>query len=399
MSTMISRFYISALLMLLAALLALASLGQIEMAALPLPILWISMGGVAVLIGLSLLFRPMKGLLVIASAALALFAVCELIYAIIGNVGLSEIESGGDFHWVPHEDYGYVAPPGTFTESKTYQGKPIYNVSYSMNEYGHRLTRSTQSDLHDECILVFGDGYTFGWGLQDAETTPWQLAKKLGTDYKVINMAFLTHGPHQMLAQLESAEIAECGDDQVTHVVYLATPDQARRAAGLRVIDHMKGPRYLISGNDGVVRTGRIGSLASRKDRINSILYKSMFYRGINGGNSFYLRGLTNEDVRLYTAILGQAKQVAAERFPGSAFLTVTWSGGDKDDKEIVSFMEQSLTDSFGARRTRDLIADLQENYTRYTFGEYSIHPNALANGIIAGYLAAQIDPSTPTDD
>jgi len=204
-------------------------------------------------------------------------------------------------------------------------------------------------------------------------------------------MSFLTHGPHQMLAQLETETVAECADEDIVYVIYVATLDQVRRAAGLRVIDQMKGPRYVLANDGTARRAGRFGSLHSREDRINSILTKSSLYRAATGGDGFYLRGMRSSDIELYTAILRESKRVALKRFPTSAFIVVTWSGGNEDDAEFVTSIERSLSSEFDALSTDDVFDRAGGSRASYTFGKFSIHPNYKANAAIAEQVGSRI--------
>lgn len=148
-------------------------------------------------------------------------------------------------------DLGYAPLPGTIiTGRHSFDGKDVYNVRYTIDRHGFRLTRGARACR--DAVLFFGCSLTFGEGLEDAETLPSSFQREARRCYRALNFGYSGYGPHQMLRMLEkNRDRAETLKLRPRHAVYLALPDHVRRSAGLSMWDH-RGPRYEIHGTSAV---------------------------------------------------------------------------------------------------------------------------------------------------
>jgi hypothetical protein len=145
-------------------------------------------------------------------------------------------------------------------------GGRLYDTFYTVGSNGLRIP-STSTNSHDpspECVLFFGDSFTFGQGLADHETLPLRVHEKSAQRYRTYNFGVNGDGAHQMLSALQHGlvkDTVQCEATQMSHVFYQAITDHIRRSAG-RSWFEKRGPRYVLT------RTAELSSkVASRSMR------------------------------------------------------------------------------------------------------------------------------------
>src|SRR5262245_39695726 len=111
----------------------------------------------------------------------------------------------------------------------------LFDVRYTIGANGLRIASDGRFSAGTGCIWIFGDSFTFGGGLNDEETLPYQLYVMSRGRYRVHNLAFNGYGPHQMLASLQSGHAARRVDCEPDLVIFPGVPDGARRAAGYAI--------------------------------------------------------------------------------------------------------------------------------------------------------------------
>jgi hypothetical protein len=314
-----------------------------------------------------------------------------------------DVRSEGTFAWVSDDVLGFAAPKGVArTEAKYYRGEKLYDVVYTMDANGLRISsphpHGAKASLG--CVLFFGDAYTFGWGLNDQETMPYRVAVRSGEKYHVYNLAFLTHGAHQMLVALDHGLVnkeVDCASRDVKYVIYSATPDQVRKAAGLREIDHQHGPRYVLGADGSVSYQGQFGEDRSIAEKINSRLVKSSLYRKLVGGDAIYYRRYNDADVALYLAIVNASSVRMKSLYPDAEFHVLVW-GNDALDLDRSGELSRKLLSElkdkgkgFVVHRINDILPGADEDKPEYFMGKFSLHPNAAADDRIADYIVHNI--------
>ncbi len=88
--------------------------------------------------------------------------------------------------WEFSSEYGSLLPRNQIMT----QGKPgHYKFSYQINQYRYRGEQIPVSNTYENSnIVVLGDSYTFGHGVDDGEEYPAVLSKAIGSEYNVINL-------------------------------------------------------------------------------------------------------------------------------------------------------------------------------------------------------------------
>lgn len=77
-------------------------------------------------------------------------------------------------------------------------------VYYTIDETGFRVLPHVCSDSSLNSIVIFGDSFTFGVGLEDDEVMLYILQNSVRNKYKVYNFSVEGYGPHQMLSFIEN---------------------------------------------------------------------------------------------------------------------------------------------------------------------------------------------------
>ena len=140
------------------------------------------------------------------------------------------------------------------TSEKYHSDNQIYSVRYTINDDGLRISPPVvEPELG--CVLFFGGSVTFGEGVEDEQSMPYQVGDLTDNHYRIYNFAFHGYGPHQMLAALEQGRVGKIADCRPTHVIYQAIIPHVERAAGLATWDK-HGPRYARTPAGGVMLTG-----------------------------------------------------------------------------------------------------------------------------------------------
>jgi hypothetical protein len=143
------------------------------------------------------------------------------------------------------------------TATKQVDGVTIYDVVYTIDEQGRRVT-PPPAVADGPMVLFFGDSNTFGEGVKDTETLPSYVAG-LDRSATVLNYGFCGYGPQGMLAMLEDGRLDDVVRGRDVIGVYLFIDAHVARAIGSMVVTTTWGadmPQYVSSGDHDVERRG-----------------------------------------------------------------------------------------------------------------------------------------------
>ena len=153
-----------------------------------------------------------------------------------------------------HATLGYAPPTSEQVHvTRTAADQPddvIYDVTYSLDEYARRTVPSAPTDR--DCVLFFGGSFTWGEGVDDAETMPHQFSVASGDTVRAINFGFAGYGPNHMLRAIEDGALGGACAQETRAAVYTAIPVHYLRSAGL-VDWGPKSPRYELTETSGAV--------------------------------------------------------------------------------------------------------------------------------------------------
>jgi len=303
--------------------------------------------------------------------------------------------------FVADDVLGYKPAADRPIHHRSYGGDQLlYDVTYTLDDQGMRIASplTGEQEAINPCIAFFGDSFTFGEGMSDEQTMPYQVWKRLGPRYHTANFAFLGYGPHQMLAALEQGLVESQGHCRPSHIVYQAIPTHVSRAAGLEAWDH-HGPRYAWQSDGRVLQQGYFDDLHPSTPlqwlrvahwqlpaRVRTSLEASALYRTLLNSH----RPVTPQDVALFAAIVGTAKQVASRNYPGVTFQVLFW---DYDDDAEVGEQVQSQLQarSVIVHPISTILPGFPAQRARYEISPYDRHPNVQAHARIADFVVQHL--------
>jgi len=285
------------------------------------------------------------------------------------------------YHYVFDDQLGIVLPRAISAEArKLTDGHLDYDVTYTIDADGHRATAGS-TDPAAGNVLFLGCSFTFGQGLNDADTLPQQFSTLTGQHYNVVNFGVPTYGLHQPVRILELGLPDAVLTKGQRIIVYSAIPDHARRAAA--AYDWAaRGPAYQL-GPEGVAsyRGNLYGPVSGLAIAASS---RSLFISRYIFGPWF---GHSNVDpVPLYIGLVKRARQLAEQKYHAQ-FVMLFWD--DPEPGEPTARIEAEL-DKQGIAYVpvSSIIPDLLRNNAAYRVSPFDQHPNAAANRLIAAYLA-----------
>lgn len=326
-----------------------------------------------------------NGLVILASLAFGL-SIVEATATILENKPSLVITDG---YFAPQPGIGWGPQhPGRFHAEKTdtKSGIPIYKADYTIDS---NLLRETRSAETGPTIVFFGDSFTFGEGLNDADTLPQVFSDLLERKQRVLNLGFSGYGPQQFLAELQTGRFDGVIGAQPRLFIFMTMAGHAERTA-CKPFWVRLGPRYALENGQvalkGACYEGM--SLRAREWFENTASYRVFIEP--------YLRRVTHKDLELYIRILVAAANLAKEKYgvatlipyipAGTHYLTGT---GFSDD-EIM----QRLRDG-GA-----IVVDVSLAAEHVTGAKLTIegdgHPTPLANRLRAPIIKNYIETRMP---
>jgi len=273
--------------------------------------------------------------------------------------------------------------------TRTYHGHIEYDVTYTLDGDGLCTTVAPSREKPRGCVVFFGGSFTFGDGVDDADTLPSQVAVKTGGQLRVVNLGIGGAGAQQVLAQIEGDMVEGKSHCTPTRAIYSAIPHHVARAAGKPPSTNF-GPRYVLKSDGRIVKVGRIedarGNTLVERSRILSQLLKSHIYRRLE-----YPR-LTDEDYRTYAAIVKASEQLFRQRFPGASFDVLLWDDAPNGDTALYEKVRGVLRrEGLRVHLVPDIIPEYRKDRSRYLVSPHDRHPNARAYARLADWVATEL--------
>ena len=163
-----------------------------------------------------------------------------------------------DEHLIPHEELGWALPPeSVVTQTLSFESELLYDATYTIGPDGLRISSPAErgDGRSTECVLFFGDSFTFGQGLADHEALPFRVHEESAQRYRTYNFGLNGYGAHQMLSALQHGlvrDVVQCDRDAGDRTSSIrAITDHVGRSAG-RVWWETRGPRYVLTEDGGV---------------------------------------------------------------------------------------------------------------------------------------------------
>ncbi len=257
----------------------------------------------------------------------------------------------------------------------------LYDVVYSINDAGLRVT-PTHADAKI-AIAFLGCSFTFGDGLNDAQTFPWQVGEKLGAQYQVFNFGKSGFGANSVFANLqENMQLLQ----KYEHVIFFYTiiEDHQRRV--------VLGPRYVLE-NGVAVRKGdnEPQKLFGSNESLEKWVKRSYLFKKIDVPLKAMFSPMGNEKDRVdltYALIESMQKEIL-QKFPESSFTVVAWPPGAM---EMLADLPKNITLIDAEPWLPEYALEHNKKDSKYVLRPaVDSHPTAYANSLVSDALVKLI--------
>jgi hypothetical protein len=278
---------------------------------------------------------------------------------------------------------------GRFHAEKTdpKSGVPIYSADYTIDS---NLLRETSSAETGPTIVFFGDSFTFGVGLKNADTLPQVFADLLGRKIRALNLGFPGYGPQQFLAELHTGRFDSVIGAQPRLFIYMTMGAHLERTA-CKPFWMRRGPRYALENGQVVLKGDCYEGLSLW---VLEWLEYMASYRLFIEPN---LQKLTHEDIELYIKVLLAAVNLGKEKYGVATLIPYI-----REPRYIHYIMGAGFSDDEIIQRLRDggaMVVDVSLANDECT-DELCIkgdgHPTPLANRLRASILKDYIERHIP---
>ena len=262
---------------------------------------------------------------------------------------------------------------------------PIYSADYTIDS---NLLRETHSVETGPAIVFFGDSFTFGEGLNDADTLPQQFADLLGRKQRVLNLGYPGYGPQQFLAELQTGRFDGVIGEQPRLFIFMTGAGHAERTA-CKPFWVRRWPRYTLENGQVVLKRACYEGLSlGVREWLEDMASYRLFVEP-------YLQRVTHEDLELYVRILLAAVKLAKEKYSVVTLIPYSKNPGYLEgtgfsDNEIV----QRLQD--GGAMVVDVSLAQEAAIGAPLIIKGDGHPTPLANRLKASILKDYIEDHMP---
>lgn len=268
-------------------------------------------------------------------------------------------------------------PSASYAHRDLYYDDVLYDVRYTLNEHGHRITpKADDNPVAD--VLTFGCSYTFGYGLENEQTWPWQLAIDLGPQWKVENYASNAFGAQQMLDMLETNEIVPPTAPH-RYALYLGIDHHMIRQTGL----------FAYTSSAYALENGKLVRKGLTDDQPVAVIHKiPHIFNGSQLARTFTAmyakameKGHRDEYAVVFVAMLSESARILREKY-GTELTVLIWP-----DLEVV----EPLLDKAGIPwlELKQFLPEWGETGAAYHIrANIERHPNAHADQRLAEALA-----------
>ena len=216
-------------------------------------------------------------------------------------------------------------------------GKLVYDVKYSTDAYGRRITPVEHPELRTNFLLFMGCSFTFGQGVNDHETLPFYVAR-LAPTYNPYNYGVMGYGPQSILEKLQSQEIASEIKERQGALIYTFIDHHIDRVVGSRQVVNSWGahmPFYKLDAQDQLVR---IGDFTSGRP-LTALFYRALGASQIATYWNLWMRTpITEADIHLTVRLIEEARNVFRKTFHSERFYVLLYPGSQYAQQMIPAF-------------------------------------------------------------
>lgn len=273
-------------------------------------------------------------------------------------------------------------------------GETVFDVTYSTDEYGRRITPGQEGSGRNKHLLLMGCSFVFGIGVDQEDTLPAKVAQQTRS-HRVYNFGLPGSSPAHFLELGAEDEFWDGIKEREGAAAFIFMDDHINRALGTMSVTGNWGQNmpYVVENENGLLEVkGTFQTDRAFTTNLYSWLWQSEIVKafGIN-----LPWKTTQRDFDFIARIYMQIKALYQQRFPNQKFLVVGYPGAH-------SFAMPFLKRSFEARGV-DYVDNSEfflEQYTEKPVSiKYDLHPTAEANKIWAPVLAEDLGLKSGTSN
>lgn len=263
------------------------------------------------IIDLATIARPrvVQNMLIGLYSILIGLATVESVSLFLGPAPATSVTQAPGNLLTDHPILGWApARPGPIRAIKTDNrtNNLIYDVTYTIDE---NLLRKTVSAADGPTVAFFGDSWTFGDGVEDADTFPQAFADLNARKLRVLNFGFPGYGPQQFLRAIETGFDDQLLGPSPKLIVFTTFGFQAERPV-CKAAYVLRAPRYVLDEKDGL-RFAGVCAHGLRRAMLEFVM-NTAFYRRYFEST---VKIIHKEDMDLYIATILRATAVAKEKY------------------------------------------------------------------------------------
>lgn len=241
--------------------------------------------------------------------------------------------------------FGHRAPSPGEVRQKCYVNpgrKVVFDKTYTIAENGFRYTPEPEGEKND-FLAMFGCSFTFGLGVDDAETLPAYLAYFRPRTH-VYNFAYPSWSPSQLLLILQQGVLDQIQEKDGT-AVYVFIHDHLRR-----IVPDMKNdawvrhfPAFLPGKNGTPIYAGSMEEVYPWGTWFYDVLQQEHY---VQWSGMLIPQNPARETFELCAEMLAEARKLYCQKFPQSEFYVLI---------EPVTLTVPDITNLFQALNARGI--------------------------------------------
>ena len=272
------------------------------------------------------------------------------------------------------------------TATKMLGDQIVYEATYTHDEHGLRESPPCDGENAVGDVLFFGGSFTYGMGVNDNQTMPFQVGLMTERQFCIHNFGLQGYGPHQMLSALEHGIVARVvpDDGKIKVGIYLAITDHLSRAAGRSTWDQ-HGPRYLMAPSGEVRFSGNFDDNTGFSKSLARHLRKSFTYNRIAEART----GAREMDLELFLGIVNASRKTFESLYEKTDFHVIFWDNPQIElSQKTAGYLKGKMQH---LHLITEIIPDIHQNKELYRISEHDGHPSAHTHGLIAEYVVSNI--------
>lgn len=286
-----------------------------------------------------------------------------------------------------HDALGYAPSKNSQWSHKLISGDSvIYDVIQTVDSTGFRYS-PTHSNTKN-AVLFLGCSFTFGAGLNDDETLPYLFEQSSSRFLQGLNTGGNGYGAHQTLALLQNRLEKNLTKDKILKAgIYTALTDHVFR--GNDRSTGIPGPQYVLSNNGQLVFKGVLFGTNKYNRILNYELSKSHLLKRF----IFRKKPANKGEIDLFIAMLRESRDLFTKRY-NAPFYCLLWDEMESEPGLYERLLTRLNNEQIKVIEVKDILPDYHQDKSKYLHC-FDGHPKAIANELIAEYLAKLLTQNT----